>query len=68
MFVMVTAQTFVAGFLQTFQEFPTRQNPASFTIDQVLEKLASPTNFLSLQRAGRERLGVRLRPTRAWYA
>ncbi len=44
MFVMVPAQTYVAGFLQTFQQFPPRQKPASFTIDQVLEKLAPPSN------------------------
>ena len=44
MFVMVPAQTYVAEFLQTFREFPPRQSPASFTIDQVLEKMAPPTN------------------------
>jgi arylsulfatase len=44
MFVMVPAQAFVAQFLQTFQEFPPRQKPASFTIDQVVEKLAPPSN------------------------
>ena len=44
MFVMVPAQTFVAGFLQTFQEFPPRQKPASFSIDQVIEKKAPPSN------------------------
>ena len=40
MFVMVPAQTYVAEFLQTFQAFPPRQTPASFTIDQVLQKMA----------------------------
>jgi len=44
MFVMVPAQALVAKFLQTFQEFPPRQKPASFTIDQVMEKLAPPSN------------------------
>ena len=44
MFVMVPAQAIVAEFLQTFQAFPPRQKPASFTIDQVLEKLAPPSN------------------------
>lgn len=29
----------MAEFLQTFQEFPPRQRAASFTIDQVVEKL-----------------------------
>ena len=33
------AQAFVAEFLGTFQEFPPRQTPASFTIDQVMERL-----------------------------
>ena len=41
---MVPAQAYVAKFLQTFQEFPPRQKPASFTIDQVIEKLAPPSN------------------------
>ena len=44
LFVLVPAQVFVGQFLQTFQEFPPRQTPASFTIDQVMEKLKPPTN------------------------
>ncbi len=44
MFVMVPAQSFVAQFLGTFKEFPPRQKPASFTIDQVLEKMQPSTN------------------------
>jgi len=35
----VPAQQYVARFFGTFREFPPRQKPASFTIDQVLEKL-----------------------------
>ena len=38
-FVFVPAQAGVAKFLETFKEFPPRQRPASFTIDQVLEKM-----------------------------
>lgn len=38
-FVFVPAQQGVAQFLETFREFPPRQKPASFTIDQVLEKM-----------------------------
>jgi arylsulfatase A-like enzyme len=38
-FVFVPAQIGVAKFLETFKEFPPRQRPASFTIDQVLEKM-----------------------------
>jgi arylsulfatase len=40
MFVMVPAQAVVKGFLQTFQEFPPRQKPGSFSLDRVLEELA----------------------------
>ena len=43
MFVLVPAQAYVAQFLETFKEFPPRQKPASFSIDQVLEKLKPPT-------------------------
>ncbi|UCF20960.1 MAG: arylsulfatase, partial [Gemmatimonadota bacterium] len=43
-FALVPAQAFVGRFLQTFQEFPPRQTPASFTIDQVMERLKPPSN------------------------
>jgi arylsulfatase A-like enzyme len=38
-FLLVPAQAYVAQFLQSFKEFPPRQKPASFSIDQVLQKL-----------------------------
>jgi arylsulfatase A-like enzyme len=38
-YLMVPAQTVVGNFLATFAEYPPRQKAASFTIDQVLEKL-----------------------------
>ena len=38
-FFLVPAQAYVAQFLKTFKEFPPRQKPASFSIDQVMEKL-----------------------------
>ncbi len=38
-FLMVPAQTVVADFLKTFLEFPPRQKAASFTIDQVQDRL-----------------------------
>ncbi len=38
-FFLVPAQQYVGNFLQTFKEFPPRQRPASFSIDQVMEKL-----------------------------
>ncbi|MEZ4287754.1 MAG: arylsulfatase [Polyangiales bacterium] len=42
-FMMAPAQAYVANFLDTFKEFPPRQKPASFTIDQVLEKMQTPS-------------------------
>jgi len=38
-FFLVPAQGYVGNFLMTFKEFPPRQKPASFSIDQVMEKL-----------------------------
>nr|WP_274636299.1 arylsulfatase [Microbacterium bovistercoris] len=40
-FQLVPAQAYVAQMLKTLVEFPARQKPASFTIDQVLAKLQS---------------------------
>src|SRR5262245_42908280 len=37
-FLLVPAQQIVGEFLATFKEFPPRQRPASFSIDQALEK------------------------------
>jgi arylsulfatase len=37
-FLLVPAQAIVGEFLHTFAEFPPRQKPASFSIDQALEK------------------------------
>ncbi|WP_295883479.1 arylsulfatase [uncultured Thiohalocapsa sp.] len=41
-YLLVPAQAYVAKFLATFQEFPPRQKAASFSLDQVMEKLAPP--------------------------
>ena len=38
-FFLVPAQQYVAEFLATFKEFPPRQKPASFSIDQVMEQM-----------------------------
>ena len=38
-YLILAATTLVAQFLSTFEEFPPRQKAASFTIDQVVEKL-----------------------------
>jgi hypothetical protein len=40
-FLLVPAQAFVANWLQSFREFPPRQKPASFSLDQVMEKLVT---------------------------
>jgi arylsulfatase len=40
-FLLVPAQTYVAQLLQSLKEFPPRQEPASFSIDQVMEKLTA---------------------------
>ncbi|MCY1047103.1 arylsulfatase [Corallococcus sp. bb12-1] len=37
-FVLVPAQALVGEFLKTFEAFPPRQRPASFSIDQALER------------------------------
>ena len=39
-FLFVPAQKYVGAFLSTFVDFPPRQKAASFSIDQVLEKLS----------------------------
>ena len=39
-FLLLPAQTYVADFLMTFKEFPPRQKAASFSLDQVMEKLS----------------------------
>ena len=41
-YLLVPAQTYVGNFLTTFQEFPPRQKAASFSLDQVMEKLTPP--------------------------
>jgi arylsulfatase len=39
-YMILAAQALVSDFLGTFQEFPPRQEAASFTIDQALERMA----------------------------
>ena len=41
-FMLVPAQAYVGQFLATFKEFPPRQKPASFSIDQAMEMMKSP--------------------------
>jgi arylsulfatase len=37
-FLLVPAQAIVAQYLKTFEQFPPRQRPSSFSVDQALEK------------------------------
>ena len=41
-FMLVPAQQYVANFLATFKEFPPRQKAASFSLEQVMEKMTAP--------------------------
>jgi arylsulfatase len=43
-FLLVPAQDIVGKFLMTFKEYPPRMKAASFNLDQVMEKLATPTS------------------------
>ena len=41
-FLLVPAQAYVGQFLATFKDYPPRQKAASFSLDQVMEKLQQP--------------------------
>jgi arylsulfatase A-like enzyme len=41
-YLLVPAQDYVAQFLATFKDYPPRQKAASFSLDQVMEKLSAP--------------------------
>jgi arylsulfatase A-like enzyme len=41
-FLIVPAQAIVGKFVATFKEFPARQKPSSFSVDQVMEQLQKP--------------------------
>jgi len=41
-FLLVPAQFFVAQWIESFKEFPPRQTPASFSVDDVMKKLEKP--------------------------
>ena len=43
-FLLVPAQAFVAEAISTFKDFPPRQKPAKFNLDDVMEKMRSPAN------------------------
>jgi len=42
-YLLVPAQAYVGDFLTTFQKYPPRQKAASFSLDQVMEKLSAPS-------------------------
>ncbi len=42
-YLLVPAQAYVGDFLATFEEYPPRQKAASFSLDQVMEKLTTTT-------------------------
>lgn len=41
-YLLVPAQDYVGQFLSTFQDYPPRQKAASFSLEQVMEKLTAP--------------------------
>ncbi|WP_180960995.1 MULTISPECIES: arylsulfatase [unclassified Shewanella] len=43
-FMLVPAQAYVGKFLETFKEYPPSQKAASFSLDQVMEKLQQPAS------------------------
>jgi arylsulfatase len=45
LFVMVPAQAFVAKWLETFKQFPPRQTPASWSIDDVMKKMEDQEQY-----------------------
>jgi arylsulfatase len=44
LFALVPAQAFVGQWLESFREFPPRQKPGSFSLDQVMESLTENPN------------------------
>ena len=51
-FLLVPAQMIVGEFLKTFKDFPPRQKPASFSIDQAIEKARQAGEALERAAAG----------------
>jgi arylsulfatase len=42
-FCVVPTQDVVAQFLSTFKDYPSRQRPSSFSVDQIIEKFMNAT-------------------------
>jgi hypothetical protein len=51
-FLLVPAQAIVGQFLATFKEFPPRQKPASFSIDEALDKARENEKQLAVASSG----------------
>ena len=51
-FLMVPAQAIVGQFLKTFEEFPPRQKPASFNIDEAVEKTRRNEKNMAIATGG----------------
>jgi arylsulfatase len=51
-FLLVPAQAMVGEYLKTFNEFPPRQRPASFSIDEALEKARHQQDVMSTTSGG----------------
>lgn len=43
-FIMYGGQAIAGAFAKSLEEFPPRQRPQSFNLDQIMEKLKEPTN------------------------
>ena len=42
LFLLAPSQALVGRWLSSFKEFPVRQKPASFNLDEVMQKLTPP--------------------------
>jgi arylsulfatase A-like enzyme len=51
-YMIMGAQALVAEFLKTFEEYPPRQKAASFTIDQIMEKMSNAIGYAHTDSEG----------------
>jgi hypothetical protein len=51
-FLLVPAQAMVGAFLKTFEQLPPRQRPASFSIDQAIERAPEKRAQLEASSSG----------------
>ena len=43
-YVLVPAQAYVSKWIGSFKDFPPRMKPASFSLDQVMDQLSTPSD------------------------